>query len=90
MAHFTTSKTWYQGTTPVDAGMFLVQVQQLEESFSLDDPGKQLITDPGREYVSLAHWSGERWDNIIIDECISTDDANPTFIIKAWAHRDIE
>ena len=90
MAQFTASKIWNQVTTPDAEGLFLVQVQQLEESFPSDDPNEPLITDQGREYISLAHWNGGRWDSIIIDEVISTDDGNPAFIIKAWTDRNIE
>lgn len=89
MAHFTESITWHRNISPNTLGTYLVQVHQLEEIIPSTDTAEPFIVDPEKEYISLAHWDGKRWDNIIIDNCISTDDANPSFRIKAWSGRNI-
>ena len=89
MEQFTLQKTWYQETTPDSPGMYLVQIHQLEEFIPPAIPEDPLIIDLGGDFISLAHWDGTSWDNIIIDDIISTDDADPIFLIDAWANRGI-
>lgn len=89
MTQFTSQRTWYQETTPDSPGMYLVQIHQLEECIPPAGPEDMYIIDLGGEFISLAHWDGTRWDNIIIDDFISTDDSDPIFLIDAWASRGV-
>lgn len=89
MTQFTSQKTWYQETTPDSPGMYLVQIHQLEEYIPPVAPEDPFIIDLGGDFISLAHWDGTRWDTIIIDDIISTEDSDPVFLVDAWTDRGV-
>lgn len=77
-----------QSDPPKEAGCYLVMVNEKPKVTLPETELDSLIVTPGGKYYSVAHWNGEEWDEIYLDNVIISVHEDETFQVVMWTDRE--